>query len=423
MDLIEDAIREQVNLLSEEATARLEQLIRIPTVNPPGEHYEDFVAAFDSWLRELGYDTRIVRVPEALLPILAPHAEGRSRPSVVGRMEGPAGPGLRIHLNGHYDVVPAGDDWTCDPFAGEVRNGRMYGRGAADQKSGLVMQVLAVEALRRAGVRWRGTITQSAVPDEETVGNRNAGTGFLVEEGIISRDNTDAVIITEPFGPDGIGVGHKGAIWGRVTVYGRQAHGSSPKLGVNAVELLASALHRFQSELVPKLGARLSPVEVTPTESVESTLSFDTFRGGVATNVIPARAQATFNRRLVPGETVLAARAELRVVLEDMAREHSQFRYDYEEFYTVEPILVSPDEQLPRVLADVLRRQGLQPRFLISAGSDDQRFVVHGANITNAVIYGPGQTSLAHQSDEYIDLDNLLRSTQVLALSLYQLLR
>jgi succinyl-diaminopimelate desuccinylase len=423
MHSMEDVIRQQAHLLRDEMTIQLQRMIRVATVNPPGEHYEDFIALFDTWLRELGYETRIVTVPETLLPVLAPHGEGRPRPSVVGRIDGPAGPGLRLHLNGHYDVVPAGDDWTRDPFAGEIREGRMYGRGAADQKSGLVMQVLAVEALRRAGVRWRGTITQSAVPDEETVGNRNAGMGYLVEQGIISKNNTDAVIITEPFGVDGIGVGHKGAIWGRLTVYGRQAHGSSPQLGINAVELLVEAIHRLHSELSPKLAVRLSPVDVTPAESSASTLSFDTIHGGVATNVIPARAQATFNRRLVPGETVKAARRELTAVLEKLAQDNSQFRYQYEEFYTVEPTLVSTDEPLAHVMADVLRRQGMTPRFLISAGSDDQRFVVHGARITNAIIYGPGQTRLAHQSDEYIDLGDLLKGIEMLALALYHLLR
>ena len=104
-------------------------------------------------------------------------------------------------------------------------------------KSGLAAQIIAVEALRRAGLK--PNVHQSAVPDEETVGVRNAGMGWLVEQGLLEGD---AVIITEPFGPDGVGIGHKGAIWGEITIFGKQAHGSAPQLGVNAIELMARYL-------------------------------------------------------------------------------------------------------------------------------------------------------------------------------------
>src|SRR3954453_19385350 len=138
-------------------------------------------------------------------------------------------------------------------------------------KSGLAAQVIAVEALRRTG--WAGRIVHSAVPDEETVGVDNAGTGFLVERGGI---DADAVIITEPFGPAGVGIGHKGAIWGEITIHGRQAHGSSPRLGVNAVEAMARYLARLDQELRPRLDERITDLGVTPPESIHSTLSFDT---------------------------------------------------------------------------------------------------------------------------------------------------
>ena len=114
-------------------------------------------------------------------------------------------------------------------------------------KSGLAAQVIAAEAVRRAG--FAGTIAQSAVPDEETVGVRNAGMGWLVEQGLLA--NADAVIITEPFGPDGVGIGHKGAIWGEITLHGKQAHGSSPRLGVNAVEAMARYLSAIDTRRPP----------------------------------------------------------------------------------------------------------------------------------------------------------------------------
>lgn len=423
MDERQQAVCAAVDTLADEMVDTLRGFVRIPTVNPPGEAYEDFVAHAQALLDRLGYRTEVVRVPEELLPELAPLGDGRPRPSLVARLAGPAGPGFRLHLNGHYDVVPAGHEWTHDPFGGEVVDGRIYGRGACDMKSGLVAQVYAVEALRRAGIDWAGEVTHSFVPDEETVGNRNAGTGFLVERGVISRDTTDGVIITEPFGIDGIGIGHKGALWGAFTVYGRQAHGSAPHLGVNAVELTARFLCRAEAQLKPQLRQRRTDLLLATPGTETATLSFDTIEGGVATNVIPDRCTVTFNRRLVPSETLDQARQELFAVLEALRVEEPQLRWSYEERYATPPTLVSPEEPLAQAAARAIRTLGMTPRAMISAGSHDQRFVVHGAGITNSILYGPGSNGTSHQSDEYITVDELVTGTKVLALVLLETLR
>ncbi len=410
-----ERIFEAVDELSEEMVGFLADMIRIPTINPPGENYEEFVEFFDRRLSNLGYDTEILRVPTDRLDELAPHAEGRPRPNLVARL-GNASSGPTMHLNGHYDVVPAGSDWERDPFGGEILDGKLYGRGASDMKSGLACQVYAVEALRRAGVDLRGSIVQSAVADEETVGNVNAGMGYLVERGIVAKENTDALIITEPFGPDGVGVGHKGAIWGEVTVFGEKAHGSSPLLGTNAIELAARFLTRIATDLQPRLAERTTDILVTPEESISSTLSFDTISGGVATNIVPDRCVMTFNRRLIPGENLDEARSELLSYLEAMKEGDARFRYEYRETYATDATLVPSGEPLVVAAKEAVKTLGMEPRELISAGSDDQRFVVHGAGMTNSVVYGPGQTRLAHIADEYISIDDLIVGAKVLAL-------
>jgi succinyl-diaminopimelate desuccinylase len=403
---IEDAVGD----LRGELVELLQRLIRIPTVNPPGDGYEDFCAAFAGTLGELGYAVEILRVPAERLDELAPHAGGRPRPNLVATLSN--GPGPTVHLNGHYDVVPVGNDWTREPFGGELDDGWIYGRGAADMKSGLAAQVIAVEALRRT-TDWAGTIVHSAVPDEETVGVDNAGMGYLVEQGVL--DGADAVIITEPFGPDGVGIGHKGAIWGEITLFGRQAHGSSPRLGVNAVEAMARYLARIDAELRPQLDRRITDLGVTPPESIHSTLSFDTIRGGEATNIVPDRCTVTFNRRLLPGEDLEAARRELLAPLDGI-------QHEYRETYRTEPTLVPTDAPVVQAACRAVRRLGLEPRILISAGSDDQRFVVHRAGITNSLVYGPGTTGLSHISDERISIADLVLGTQGLALILADLL-
>jgi succinyl-diaminopimelate desuccinylase len=404
-----NALLAAVDELAPRLVELLQQLIRIPTVNPPGDGYEAFCASLKATFDELGYATEIVRVPDDRLEELAPLGEGRPRPSLVATLDSGA-PGPTVHLNGHYDVVPVGNDWTRDPFGGELHDGWIYGRGAADMKSGIAAQVIAVEALRRSG--WTGRIVQSTVPDEETVGVENAGMGYLVEQGHL--DGADAVIITEPFGPDGVGLGHKGAIWGEITVFGKQAHGSSPRLGVNAIEHMARYLAEIDQQLRPRLETRLTDLGVTPPEP-RSTLSFDTIRGGAATNIVPDRCTVTFNRRLLPGEDLETARRELLAPLDGL-------QHDYRELYSTQPTLVPEDEPLVQAACRAVRALGLEPRLLISAGSDDQRFVVHRAGITNSIIYGPGTTALSHVSDERISVDDLVLGTKGLALILAELL-
>jgi succinyl-diaminopimelate desuccinylase len=404
-----DAVLAAVDELAGDLVELLRALVQLPTINPPGDGYEAFVHDFAARLDALGYATEVHRVPEADLATLAPHAGGLPRPNLLATLENRAGP--TIHLNGHYDVVPVGNDWTTDPFAAELRDGWIYGRGAADMKSGLAAQVIAVEALKR--VDWAGRIVQSAVPDEETVGVRNAGMGWLVEQGLIEAD---ALIITEPFGPDGVGIGHKGAIWGEITLHGKQAHGSSPRLGVNAVEAMARYLTRIDADLRPLLEERVTELGVTPPEP-HSTLSFDTIHGGAATNIVPDRCSVTFNRRLLPGEDLDEARDELLNPLKDLG-----LPYDYREIYSTPPTLVGEEEPVVQAACRAVRDLGLEPRILISAGSDDQRFVVQGAGITNSLIYGPGTTGLSHVSDERISVEDLVLGTKGLALILADLL-
>src|SRR4051812_39411132 len=391
-----------VAALEDELVALLQRMIRLPTINPPRDGYETFVADLRGVLDAYGYATEVHHAPAELAPL----GQGLPRPNLLARLPGD---GPLVHLNGHYDVVPVGHDWTRDPFGGELADGRVHGRGAADMKSGLAAQIIAVEALRRLG--HAPNIAHSFVPDEETVGVRNAGTGFLVEQGLLEGD---AVIITEPFGPDGVGIGHKGAIWGEITILGRQAHGSAPRLGVNAVELMARYLVRLDADLRPQLETRITDYGVTP-DNQRSTLSFDTIRGGHATNIVPDRCTVTFNRRLIPGEDLERARRELLDPLDGV-------RFEYHELYSTEPTLVSEDEPVVQAAHRAVRALGLAPRVLISAGSDDQRFVVHNAGITNSLVYGPGQTGLSHIADEYISVEDLVLGTKGLALIIADLM-
>ena len=143
-------------------------------------------------------------------PTLRPeHTPRHPRLNVIGSRRG--GPGPVVHLNGHFDVVPAGAGWTMDPFAGVVRDGRIYGRGVCDMKAGIAAALFAAEAIERAGIELPGAVEISGTVDEESGGF--AGMAYLAEQGRIARGRTDYVNIPEPLNVDRICICHRGLYW------------------------------------------------------------------------------------------------------------------------------------------------------------------------------------------------------------------
>src|SRR5262249_42822370 len=244
MTLIDRVVAE-VDRAADEIVQLTADLVRIPTVNPPGEAYEACARLIHDRLAQCAFDVE-------LLP-----AEGRPQHTSIHpriNVVGSRGSGRPVlHLNGHFDVVPAGDGWTVDPFAGIVREGRIIGRGACDMKAGLAAAIFAAEALRRAGAA-RGTIEISGTVDEESGGF--AGVAWLAERGRIAKAHTDYVIIPEPLDVDRICIGHRGVYWFELTTHGRIAHGSMPFLGSSAIEAMSRVIESIACDLTPRLTER-----------------------------------------------------------------------------------------------------------------------------------------------------------------------
>jgi succinyl-diaminopimelate desuccinylase len=411
------AILRSAEAVLDEAVAFLQGLIRIPTANPPGDAYPACAQYIGEHLRRLGYAVEYIELSAAEVAELAPYGAGLPRTNVIGRLQGPSSRPV-LHFNGHMDVVPVGPGWSSDPFGGEVRNGRIFGRGASDMKGGIAAQIFAIEAIRRAGLQLQGTVEQSGVVDEESTGNRNAGMGVLVERGYISSGHTDYVVITEPLNVENICLGHRGAIWGEITTYGRQSHGSTPERGVNAIEHMARFIATATQELQPQLKSRINTVPVVPPSAEAASLSFNTVQGGTNTNSVPDSCTVSFDRRLVTSEKLEDARGEILNLLERHASELPGFRYEYTERYATNPTWVSAETPLVQAfdaaLHDVL---GRAPGHVCSPGTDDQRFVVHNAGIEQCIVYGPGEITQTHIIDESLAIDDLLTSIKVMALA------
>jgi len=407
-----------VDDLADEMVEFLREIVRIPTENPPGANYPQCASAIGRAMAEAGLDVRTVDVPPDLLLCLAPHGMGLPRPSVIGRLPG-AGDRPLLHLTGHYDVVPAGGGWSVDPYAGEIRGGNLYGRGACDQKSGIAAQVFAVKALRKTGLPLAGTILCSATPDEETGGF--AGLGYLVDRGILSRENTDFCVITECLDVDSICLGHRGTLWLELETRGRQCHGSMPSEGVNAIAKMIFLLEAIRREILPGLDQE-SRHPIMPPACRKGSLSVTMMEGGTKVNVLPDSCRASLDWRLIPESSVRAARQSLDSLCARLGREDPDFHCDVREILAVEPTLVPSDTKVVRAFQEAgLAVRGEPMRFSISPGSDDQKFVVQKAGLDQCIVYGPGPLSVAHKSNEFQPIGDLVEGAKIMALAAWKL--
>ena len=394
-------------------------MLRIPTVNPPGDAYVECAELIGRRLDAFGFAVDYVVAdgrPE--------HTPAHPRMNVVGLRQGRSRRPL-VHLNGHFDVVPAAAGWTVDPFGGLVRDGRIYGRGSCDMKAGITAAIYAAEAIRRAGIDLHGSIEVSGTVDEESGGF--AGMAWLAHQGRVSAERTDAVIITEPTDTDRIYIGHRGVYWFEVTTRGRIAHGSMPFLGVNAISQMGVILEEIRQRLLPALGSRTTAAPVMPPPARHATLNINGIAGGqpvdgIQTPCVADVCRAVFDRRFLVEEGFEATRAEIVDLLERAARESPELIYELRDLMVVHPVRTPDGATVVSALDEAVQAVLGRPATLAaSPGTYDHKHVDRIAGVPNCVAYGPGILDLAHQPDEYCVIDDLVQSTKVLALSLLSL--
>ena len=391
----------------------LEDLVRIPSVT--GD--EDAIAAnLADRLESLGLEVEVFHPDPAAIrddPDWPGEEVPRSRlPVVLGRV-GPAG-GRRLVLSGHVDVVPPGDPatWTVDPWSAEVRDGRLYGRGACDMKGGVAAILGAVRALRGAGTldALAGELVVALVPSEEDGGQ---GTLAAIRAGATG----DLAIITEPSGLD-IVVAHAGAITFRLTVPGRAAHASRRTEGVSALDNLQTLVQALEADEAGRNAAETDPLMTDiglPYPTIIGIVAGGEWASTVMDRII---AEGRYGVRL--GQTPEAAADELRACIE-AACAADPFLRDHPA--TVEitgarfaSSSVPADHRLVTGLScgcqtgDPAARRGL---IGVPYGCDMRLFI--GVGATPCVIFGPGDVRLAHAADESVPLDEVEACARVLA--------
>jgi len=418
----EPDVRVAVDALRDEIVAFTQALVRIPTVNPPGDRYAECAALVGATLERFGYDVREIR------PVgWSRYDPENPRVNVVGRLRG-ATPRPLLHFNGHFDVVPVGDPaaWTRDPFGGELAGGRIWGRGTGDQKAGIAASIFAVEAIRRAGVRLAGTVEQSATVDEESGGF--AGMAQLCKQGVCTADNTDHVVITEPLDVDRVCLGHRGVLWTEVTAHGLAAHGSMPGLGRSAADAIARLVARIDADLRPSLARRTTAMPVEPPEARRATINVNALHAGQPVDVeqtpmVADFATAIFDRRYLVEERLADVRAELPSLIESERGRSDGIEWSTRERMLVEPTFTERDAPVALAFAGAIRDVlGREPSFIASPGTYDQKHVVRIGGVRDCIAYGPGRLVTAHRPDEYVVVDELIEATKVMALATLRLL-
>jgi succinyl-diaminopimelate desuccinylase len=414
-----DRILAEVDRAADEIVQFTVDLVRIPTINPPGDEYETCARFLGDHLRQRQFDVEYIVAdsrPE--------HTARHPRVNVVASRRGGGGP--VVHLNGHIDVVPPGDGWTLDPFAGVVRDGRIFGRGVCDMKAGLAAAVYAAEAIARAGVTLPGTLEISGTVDEESGGF--AGVAWLAEQGRIAKARTDYVIIPEPLNVDRISVGHRGVYWFELTLVGRMAHGSMPFLGVSAIDGMTEVLSAIRRELEPALAGRLTSMPVVPEAARHATINVNAIEGGqpiagIQTPCVADRCRAIFDRRFLIEETFGRAKAEIDALVKRALSRVPGVEHELRDLMVVEPVQTPRDSPVvsavERAIGRVLDRQAT---LVASPGTYDHKHVARIAGIPHCIAYGPGELELAHQPDESCRIDDLVNATKVLALATLDLM-
>jgi acetylornithine deacetylase len=367
-------------------TDLLSRLVRISSINPAfsgGATDEREVAAFVAGEMEgLGMETRRFE-PEP------------GRVSVLGRLPGTGG-GPSLMLYAHLDTV--GIEGMADPFSGEERDGRVYGRGAYDMKGGLAACLAAVRTLRDAGVRLRGDLLIAAVADEEV-----ASIGMA---DLLRHATADAAIVTEPTEMR-VCLAHKGFVWVEVETFGRAAHGSRFGEGIDANMRMGRFLARLDG-LEKELRASPPHPLVGP-----PSLHAAVLRGGTGTSTYAAHCRLEIERRMVPGETEELVLAQIRAITDALAAEDDTFRASVRATLTRGSFNVSPDAPIVRsVLGAAAEVLGSAPETVGEPYWMDAALLAE-AGISTVVIGPRGEG--AHADVEWVEIDSVVQVADILA--------
>jgi acetylornithine deacetylase len=415
-----EPISSAVDLLRDELVSFCRRFVQIPSL--PGEEQQAQLFVAEK-LRELNLEVNTVRSDfDELKNHPAFCDDGISfdeRINVIGRWhatKGNAEHARSLILNGHVDVVPVGNQqlWDDSPWSGKIKDGRLYGRGACDMKSGIAAGIFAVQALQNIGFR-----PQSDVLIESVIGEESGGVGTLTS--IIKGYRADAAIIMEPTRLMMCPV-QAGALTFRIKVAGQAAHASMKRSGVSAIEKFYQILEAVNQLEQKRHRDYYHPLYEDPLGVAP--ISFGTVSGGDWHSTVPNEVIVEGRYGVFPGESNQAAREVFAGVIQEVAANDPWMKENPPVLEWFEGQFESGEtdvrEPIVGLLADSHRDVvGSKPKLNgVPYGSDLRLFTNHGK--IPAVLYGPGDVANAHTVNEFISLEEVVTCTKVLALTIYR---
>lgn len=379
----------------------LVEMVRTPSHPGIPRQEEAVVGVLEKWLAARG----IASARDEAAP---------GRPNLLATVEGPK-PGPRLILCGHTDTVPLNEDDPGVGLSGEVRDGKVHGRGSADMKGPIAAMAAALVALKETGALASGAVTLAAVVDEE---RESLGAERLIASGI----RADGAIVGEPT-QNRLALGHRGLEWLEIVFQGRAAHGGNPESGISAIAAAARFVNLAEERLIPRLRRTAHPL-IGP-----ATFNVGTIRGGDQPSTIPASCVMTVDRRLIPGETYDGALAELHELLGAVETAQpglaTSIRRMPGGMATMEHVPLVTDSGHPLARATKTACEAVKQRPEVPgdfpAWTDGALLARFGG--IPSVVLGPGDLAVAHSPCEFVPLAEVAEAARIYAAAALELCR
>lgn len=363
-----------------------DQLGDHPYLEVPGDESKA-VEVLSNYLNKAGFSYNVYEQVQGRGNIIATYGRGKTS----------------LCLGCHLDVVPAGDPaaWNTDPFVMTEKDGKVFGRGTMDNKGQAVASVMAMELLKNAGIKLHGKLLFAGLAGEEykEKGEMDPGFEYITSKGYLKP--TYAIIPDIGEHMKNIDIAEKGRIVFKVKSIGKQAHGSTPELGINAIFNLAQFLKNAE-----KIKLTYTPHDVLKQPSV----NLGIVKGGAAANIVPNSAEATFDVRYLPGQNAETIFADFKKC--EAGIENGKFEYEIES--NMPPHQISADNILVKAIqANAKELLGFTPDPIGQGGGTFAKgFCLAGIQ---AVGFGPGDADVFHVANEYLEIEEMMKFIELIA--------
>ncbi|MFX1491547.1 MAG: M20 family metallopeptidase [Promethearchaeota archaeon] len=417
--LNEEEVFQAVEAKRNRLVALLKDLIHIPTVVPPGNNYEEMVQFLEPIFNKLDFQTKRVIIPTEEIERIPFPLEG-PRINLVAHRDFEKGEAVTIYA--HMDVVPIEEPWTKEPFNPVVENGKLYGRGAIDMKSGIAGMIVALEVLHELRIKPHFDIICTLCTDEEI--GMYPGSYHLAKEGFMKGH----VVNTELGAQMPIIIaGVAGNVDVKIRTKGRSCHSGMNFMGVNAVEAMIPILTELET-LKHKVEKRESKIPLMPilkafgatSDYITPMFNIDIIQGGTKSNIVPAECEVVINRRYIPEETYEQVVNEIQDAIKRGQTKNKALDVEVTFIHSYSPFIADTTSKYAKKMKKALKAvHGFQDEDFVvggAAASTDMGFITQASDITN--IIGLGAATLdnmsAHKADEWVRIDDLVNMTKQL---------